>query len=154
MIDDLCRQFAFSTFYKNRRIESSLSNPIADIKALGIESLIVRLDYNYNLDNLIKQIEICPCSVITNKTIPEDIILKYKSRIIELIYYLEKQDINEEQVRLNAHLDYFISTMETDFPNGKKLGFISQEIGREINTIGSKSSNAEMQKIQKFKKSL
>ena len=86
--------FAFNTlrigpFYKNRRIESSLSNPIADIKALGIESLIVRLDYNYNLDNLIKQIEICPCSVITNKTIPEDIILKYKSRIPELIYYLE-----------------------------------------------------------------
>ncbi len=65
----------------------------------------------------------------------------------ELIYYLEKQDITEEQVRLKAHLGYFLETMETDFPNGKKLGFISQEIGREINTIGSKSSNADMQRI-------
>ena len=65
----------------------------------------------------------------------------------ELIYYLEKQDITEEQVRLDAHLTYFIETMKTDAPNGKKLGFIGQEIGREINTIGSKSSDAEMQKI-------
>ena len=65
----------------------------------------------------------------------------------ELIYYLEKQDITEEQVRLDAHLSYFIETMKTDAPNGKKLGFIGQEIGREINTIGSKSSDAEMQKI-------
>jgi len=65
----------------------------------------------------------------------------------ELIYYLEKQDITEEQVRLDAHFNYFIETMNTDSPNGKKLGFIGQEIGREINTIGSKSSDAEMQKI-------
>ena len=65
----------------------------------------------------------------------------------ELIYYLEKQDITEEQVRLSAHLNYFSETMKSDSPNGKKLGFIGQEIGREINTIGSKSSDAEMQKI-------
>ena len=65
----------------------------------------------------------------------------------ELIYYLEKQDITEEQVRLDAHLSYFLETMKADSPNGKKLGFIGQEIGREINTIGSKSSDAEMQKI-------
>jgi len=65
----------------------------------------------------------------------------------ELIYYLEKQDITEEKVRLSTHLNYFLETMKMDSPNGKKLGFISQEIGREINTIGSKSSDAEMQKI-------
>ena len=65
----------------------------------------------------------------------------------ELIYYLEKQDITEEQVRLDAHLNYFMETMKIDPPNGKKLGFIGQEIGREINTIGSKSSDAAMQKI-------
>ena len=65
----------------------------------------------------------------------------------ELIYYLEKQDITEEQVRLNTHLNYFKETMELDTKNGKKLGFISQEIGREINTIGSKSSDVDMQKI-------
>lgn len=65
----------------------------------------------------------------------------------ELIYYLEKQDITEEQVRLDAHLNYFTETMNGKSPNGKKLGFIVQEIGREINTIGSKSSDAQMQKI-------
>ena len=65
----------------------------------------------------------------------------------ELIYYLEKQDITEEQVRLNTHLNYFLEVMNANSPNGKKLGFITQEIGREINTIGSKSSDAEMQKI-------
>ena len=65
----------------------------------------------------------------------------------ELIYYLEKQDITEEQVRLSAHLEYFLETMKTNSPNGKKLGFITQEIGREINTIGSKSSDIDMQKI-------
>ncbi len=65
----------------------------------------------------------------------------------ELIYYLEKQDITEEQVRLDAHLNYFTETINSASPNGKKLGFIAQEIGREINTIGSKSSDAEMQKL-------
>ena len=65
----------------------------------------------------------------------------------ELIYYLEKQDITEEQVRLNAHLSYFLDSMKTKLPVGKKLAFIAQEIGREINTIGSKSSDSEMQKI-------
>tara|TARA_B000000565_G_C23780811_1_gene375901 strand:+ start:1398 stop:2294 length:897 start_codon:yes stop_codon:yes gene_type:complete len=65
----------------------------------------------------------------------------------ELIYYLEKQDITEEQVRLNTHLNYFLEVMNMNSSNGKKLGFITQEIGREINTIGSKSSDAEMQKI-------
>ena len=65
----------------------------------------------------------------------------------EVIYYLEKQDITEEKVRLSSHLNYFLETMKTESPNGKKLIFISQEIGREINTLGSKSSNSEMQKI-------
>ena len=65
----------------------------------------------------------------------------------ELIFYLEKQDITEELVRLKSHLSYFLETKEASSPNGKKLGFICQEIGREINTIGSKSSNSEMQKI-------
>ena len=65
----------------------------------------------------------------------------------ELLYYLEKQDITEEQVRLESHLDYFKKIMKATSPNGKKLAFIAQEIGREINTIGSKSSDADMQKI-------
>ena len=65
----------------------------------------------------------------------------------ELIFYLEKFDITEEKVRLKNHLNYFREVMEKDFPNGKKLGFISQEIGREINTIGSKANHTELQKI-------
>lgn len=65
----------------------------------------------------------------------------------ELIYYLEKYDITEEKVRLANHLDYFISTLKSDDSNGKKLGFISQEIGREINTIGSKANYAPMQQL-------
>ncbi len=63
----------------------------------------------------------------------------------ELIYYIEKLDINEEKVRLKTHLDYFLKTMQEP-AGGRKLNFIGQEIGREINTIGSKANDAEMQK--------
>ena len=65
----------------------------------------------------------------------------------ELIYYLEKLDITEEKVRLNAHIDYFLECLDTESSNGKKLTFISQEIGREVNTLGSKSNHSDMQKI-------
>ncbi len=65
----------------------------------------------------------------------------------ELIYYLEKYDITEEKVRLANHLDYFESTLKSKDSNGKKLGFIAQEIGREINTIGSKANYAPMQQL-------
>lgn len=65
----------------------------------------------------------------------------------ELIYYIEKLDINEEKQRLNNHLKYFVTTLESASGQGKKLGFIAQEMGREINTLGSKSNHAEMQKI-------
>jgi len=68
----------------------------------------------------------------------------------EMIYYIEKLDINEEKHRLTNHLDYFIETMDSDIDaggHGKKLGFIAQEMGREINTLGSKSNQAEMQRI-------
>jgi len=64
----------------------------------------------------------------------------------ELIFYIEKLDVSEEKMRLSNHLDYFLETMKTNVP-GKKLGFIGQEIGREINTLGSKSNHAEMQKL-------
>ena len=65
----------------------------------------------------------------------------------ELIYYIEKLDISEEKVRLKSHCDYFIQTMNSKEANGKKLVFITQEIGREINTIGSKANDANMQRI-------
>lgn len=65
----------------------------------------------------------------------------------ELVFYIEKFDITEEKVRLQNHLEYFIKTLNSKDSNGKKLGFITQEIGREINTIGSKSNYAPMQKL-------
>ena len=65
----------------------------------------------------------------------------------ELIYYIEKYDITEEKTRLSAHCNYFNETMSSEDSEGKKLGFISQEIGREINTLGSKANNADLQKI-------
>ena len=65
----------------------------------------------------------------------------------EIIYYIEKLDITEEKIRLEQHLDYFINTMNTPKSEGKKLGFIAQEIGREINTLGSKAQEANMQKL-------
>ena len=80
------------------------------------------------------------------KSIPE---VEYdKNRLEqELIYYIEKLDISEEKQRLSNHLKYFRETMEEEVGQGKKLGFIAQEMGREINTTGSKSNNAEMQNI-------
>jgi len=65
----------------------------------------------------------------------------------ELIYYIEKLDVNEEKMRLQNHLDYFRTTMVNETSPGKKLGFIAQEMGREINTLGSKANHSEMQKI-------
>jgi len=65
----------------------------------------------------------------------------------ELIYYMEKLDINEEKVRLTNHCSYFTETMAEDEPSGRKLGFIAQEIGREINTLGSKANESNLQRI-------
>ena len=64
-----------------------------------------------------------------------------------MIFYLEKLDINEERVRLRQHCKYFLDTLENDPLPGKKLGFIAQEMGREINTTGSKANHTEIQKL-------
>ena len=65
----------------------------------------------------------------------------------EMIFYIEKLDINEERVRLRQHCKYFLDTLENEQYPGKKLGFISQEMGREINTTGSKANHTEIQKL-------
>ena len=65
----------------------------------------------------------------------------------ELIYYIDKLDVTEEKVRLKTHCEYFLETLKSDDANGKKLGFISQEIGREVNTLGSKANDAAIQKL-------
>ena len=65
----------------------------------------------------------------------------------ELIFYIEKLDITEEKLRLQNHLDYFLQTIANATSEGKKLGFIAQEMGREINTMGSKANHAELQNV-------
>lgn len=106
----------------------NLLDQIAPFENERVEKIKVRLEES--LQNLSEKIEID------------------KNRLEqELIFYIEKLDVNEEKIRLRTHLDYFIETMQHEKSPGKKLGFIAQEIGREINTLGSKSNHSEMQKI-------
>ncbi len=81
------------------------------------------------------------------KEISEDVKFDQNRFEQELIYYIEKIDITEEKVRLKKHCDYFLETMNDEMAGGKKLNFISQEIGREINTLGSKANDVSLQKI-------
>jgi uncharacterized protein (TIGR00255 family) len=109
-----------------------------------------------NIEELFKEIEIYEPERIEHiKTRIQESFLKSESvrqydenRFEqELIFYIDRLDINEEKSRLNNHLKYFIETLENEKNQGRKLGFIAQEIGREINTLGSKSNHAAMQKI-------
>ncbi|MBI9039793.1 YicC/YloC family endoribonuclease [Lutibacter sp.] len=107
-----------------------------------------------NIENILeKVIEIDPERIVLVKEKLRKGIAELEAKIDEnrfeqeLIYYIEKLDITEEKVRLKNHLDYFKKELSTNDSNGKKLAFITQEIGREINTIGSKSNYADMQKL-------
>ncbi len=106
----------------------SLLEKVEPYEKLRIETVRDRL--NENLKNIGKEIK------IDNDRFEQ-----------ELIYYLEKMDITEEKVRLRNHCEYFINTAKEDHPVGRKLGFITQEMGREINTLGSKANQADIQKI-------
>jgi uncharacterized protein (TIGR00255 family) len=141
------------------QIKSSILKAIAElIKYRTTEGLKLEKDINLRIKKISSLLlDIKPFADSRIKKIKQNLFEKISSieskkvdenRLEqELIFYLEKQDITEEQVRLKAHLEYFTDTVKTDFPNGKKLGFIAQEIGREINTIGSKSSDADMQRL-------
>ena len=127
------------------------------IKFRSDEGKILETEFNKRLDNLeglCKEVEIIDperSSKIKEKlksaldTLQAEIDQNRFEQ--ELIYYLEKYDITEEKVRLKNHIDYFKKTLSSDTSNGKKLGFIAQEIGREINTIGSKANHASLQKL-------
>jgi uncharacterized protein (TIGR00255 family) len=133
---------AISELIKYRTTEGLKLEKDINLRIKKISSLL--LDIKPFADSRIKKIKqnlFEKISSIESKKVDENRLEQ------ELIFYLEKQDITEEQVRLKAHLEYFTDTVKTDFPNGKKLGFIAQEIGREINTIGSKSSDADMQRL-------
>ncbi len=100
---------------------------------------IIKLDAN-RVDKVSERLKLA----LTNLELEVDV---DKNRFEqELVYYIEKFDINEEKVRLKNHLKYFAEILALDEPTGKKLGFVSQEIGREINTIGSKANDAEIQR--------
>jgi len=121
------------------------------------EGLALEKEFRYRIDNidgLLKQvIAIDPERIIAVRERLIKGISDLKEKVDEnrfeqeLVYYIEKFDITEEKVRLHNHLDYFTKSIDSQDSNGKKLGFISQEIGREINTIGSKANHAPMQKL-------
>ncbi len=121
------------------------------------EGLSLDKDFKLRIENIRKYmnevIALAPERIVAVKERLQNAIDELKTNVDEnrfeqeLIYYLEKLDITEEKVRLGNHLDYFLQTMERNEANGRKLGFITQEIGREINTMGSKSNHSEMQKL-------
>ena len=121
------------------------------------EGKALEKDFEHRVDNisslLVQVIELDPQRIDTVKERLRKAISELKESVDEnrfeqeLIYYLEKYDITEETVRLRNHLDYFTETLSLKDSNGKKLGFISQELGREINTIGSKANFAPMQQL-------
>ncbi|MDB2314386.1 YicC family protein [Flavobacteriaceae bacterium] len=139
-------------------IESLLKKAIDDLNGFrSDEGKILEIEFNKRLDNLeglLKEVEMIDperSSKIKEKlnsaleALPAEVDQNRFEQ--ELIYYLEKYDITEEKVRLKNHFDYFKKTLDSETSNGKKLGFISQEIGREINTIGSKANHAGLQKL-------
>lgn len=121
------------------------------------EGLALEKDFRYrvqNIDTLLKEvIAIDPERIEGVRERLFKGIAELKERVDEnrfeqeLVYYIEKFDITEEKVRLHNHLEYFVKSLNSNDSNGKKLGFIGQEMGREINTIGSKSNYAPMQKL-------
>jgi uncharacterized protein (TIGR00255 family) len=121
------------------------------------EGKILETEFNKRLDNLeglLKEVEIIdPERSVKIKEKLKSTLDALQAEVDqnrfeqELIYYMEKYDITEEKVRLKNHIDYFKKTLGSDTSNGKKLGFIAQEIGREINTIGSKANHAGLQKL-------
>jgi hypothetical protein len=121
------------------------------------EGAILEKDFVLRIENIqallsqVETLDIERLAAIRNRM--EKAIEEIKDRVDEnrfeqeLIFYLEKLDITEEKVRLANHLNYFLTTLEEPQSNGRKLGFIAQEIGREINTLGSKANHAQMQQI-------
>ena len=149
-------ELSFSTDQINK-LNISINNVIEEvIKFRKNEGENTLKDFRENL-NIIKEYSeiIDKISDLHKKNIKEELQIKSQNLEVnfdnarfeqEVFYYLEKMDINEELVRLKSHMDFFIEILDNDLiEKGKKLGFICQEIGREINTIGSKSSNSKIQ---------
>ena len=139
-------------------IQAEIDSTLDKIQAFRLqEGKALEKDFELrirNIDNLLQEvIKIDPDRIEGVRARLEKGIAEIKERVDEnrfeqeLVYYIEKYDITEEKVRLHNHLEYFIKSLNSADSNGKKLGFIGQEIGREINTIGSKANYAPMQKL-------
>jgi uncharacterized protein (TIGR00255 family) len=139
-------------------IESLLKKAIDALNEFrSDEGKTLEIEFNkrlVNLEGLLKEVEIIDPERSTKikeklnaalESLPSEVDQNRFEQ--ELIYYLEKYDITEEKVRLKNHIDYFKKTLDSETSNGKKLGFIAQEVGREINTIGSKANHAGLQKL-------
>ncbi|MGI9547168.1 MAG: YicC/YloC family endoribonuclease [Flavobacteriaceae bacterium] len=141
-----------------KAILEALDNALAELNSFrSKEGEVLEKDFGERVEQMTillkKIVDLDPERLATIRTRLEKAVEDLKGEVDanrfeqELMYYLEKYDITEEKVRLQNHLNYFTETLRSDQSNGKKLGFISQEIGREINTIGSKANYAPMQQI-------
>lgn len=141
-----------------KAISEALSNALEELNSFrSNEGSVLEKDFEERINTiteLLKQVdEIDPERLATIRPRLVKAVQELKTEVDanrfeqELMYYLEKYDITEEKVRLSNHLNYFSETLKSENSNGKKLGFIAQEIGREINTIGSKANYAPMQQV-------
>ena len=141
-----------------KAIRDTLDAALGDIKSFRVkEGAVLQADFEQrvtSMRDLLDQIEkIDPERLGTIRERLDRAVKELRTEVDqnrfeqELIYYLEKYDITEEKVRLRNHMDYFLESLHSDDSNGKKLGFICQEMGREINTIGSKANYAPMQQL-------
>lgn len=139
-------------------IQTEINKAVTDlVKHRHNEGQVLEQDFNQrikNLENLLERVAAMDperVEAVRERLLKgvEELREKYDENRFEqeLVYYIEKFDITEEKVRLKNHLNYFIESINSKDSNGKKLGFISQEMGREINTIGSKSNYAPMQQL-------
>jgi uncharacterized protein (TIGR00255 family) len=141
-------------------VENTFRQALAEFQQFRIdEGKVLEQDVKYRIGIILKNLELI--EVEEPKRIPliRERLTQFLNEAVgreavdqnrfeqELIYYIDKLDITEEKIRLKTHCSYFIETLKNDDANGKKLGFISQEIGREVNTLGSKANDANIQKL-------
>jgi TIGR00255 family protein len=141
-----------------KQIENIIQQALAELKQFRIqEGKNLQKDFELRIENIKKLLveieKLDPERLLSVRERLEKSVAEIAERVDEnrfeqeLIFYFEKLDITEEKVRLSNHLNYFLQTLNEPQSNGRKLGFIAQEMGREINTLGSKASHAGMQQI-------
>jgi len=141
-----------------KQIENIIQQALAELKQFRIqEGKNLQKDFELRIENIKKLLveieKLDPERLLSIRETLEKSVAEIAERVDEnrfeqeLIFYFEKLDITEEKVRLSNHLNYFLETLNESQSNGRKLGFIAQEMGREINTLGSKASHAGMQQI-------